>query len=205
MARLKDSKNKNQICPKGHNKALINGRTKQGQCRICHNDQNKQYAENHKQERSEYIKQYYVENKEKVQIQHKEYRDNNKFDKACYEKEYKKNRQKEDLNYKLVCNLRTRLYSALKNKQKKGSAVKDLGCSIDFLKQYLQSQFLPSMTWNNWGKGPDMWNIDHIVPLSSFDLTDREQLLKAVHYTNLQPLWEPDNLQKSSKILAVNI
>ena len=30
------------------------------------------------------------------------------------------------------------------------------------------------------------------------DLADRDQLLKAVHYTNLQPLWWEDNLRKSN-------
>jgi hypothetical protein len=200
MSRLKI-----QFCPKGHDKDLVNGKTKQGQCRICHNAQNTVYQNDHKQELSEYLKQYYIDNKKQIQIQHQEYRDSNNFDKAGYEKEYKKTRQKEDLNYKLVCNLRNRLYCALKKNQKKGSAVKDLGCSVEFLKKYIESKFLPGMTWNNWGKGPDKWNIDHVIPLSSFDLTDREQLLKAVHYTNLQPLWEPDNLQKSSKILAANI
>jgi hypothetical protein len=80
----------------------------------------------------------------------------------------------------------------LKTNAKAGSAVSDLGCSIPELKAYLEKMFQPGMTWENWGA----WHIDHIIPLASFDLTDREQFLKACHYTNLQPLWAPDNQRK---------
>lgn len=104
------------------------------------------------------------------------------------------------INKKLANNLRTRLRRAIKGNFKSGSAVRDLGCTIEFLKKYLESLFLPSMTWKNHGMGNDRWNIDHIKALANFDLTDRKQLLQAVHYTNLQPMWQPDNLSKSNKI-----
>jgi hypothetical protein len=119
-----------------------------------------------------------------------------------YYNNYTKERQKIDINFKLCCALRSRLNSAINNNQKGGSAVDDLGCSVNKLKIYLQLKFHRSprgqheyMTWNNWTI--DGWHIDHIKPLSSFDLKDPEQVKKACHYTNLQPLWAKDNLKKS--------
>ncbi len=58
-----------------------------------------------------------------------------------------------------------------------------------------------TMTWDNYGLYG--WHIDHIKPLASFDLTDREQFLEACHYTNLQPLWAEENLSKGNKIIQV--
>lgn len=115
---------------------------------------------------------------------------------------YIKQRLLNDLNFKLRFRLRTRLNHALKKGQKSGSAVSDLGCSISELKTHLETMFQSGMTWENWGKGKNNWNIDHIIPLASFDLTDREQFLKACHYSNLQPLWEKDNLSKSNKLIT---
>ena len=102
-----------------------------------------------------------------------------------------------NINFKLSDILRSRLRHAIKNNQKSGSAVKDLGCSIDDLKKYLESKFQPGMSWDNHGfRG---WHIDHIRPLSNFDLSVREQFLIACHYTNLQPMWWRQNIVKGNK------
>jgi len=45
------------------------------------------------------------------------------------------------------------------------------------------------------------WHIDHKKALANFDLTDREQFLQAMHYTNLQPLWAKDNISKLNRII----
>jgi hypothetical protein len=113
----------------------------------------------------------------------------------------RKYRYNTDIKFKLSIVLRTRLNAAIKNGQKAGSAIKDLGCSVDLLKSYIESKFLPNMTWDNWGK--DGWHIDHIIPISNFDLTNREELLKACHYSNLQPLWALDNFMKSDKLYII--
>jgi hypothetical protein len=150
---------------------------------------NKEY----KKERSE---KYYQDNIEHIKEQHAEY------DKKNRQKinERRKKRTKEDINYRLAIGLRSRLNAAIKGNYKSGSAIKDLGCTIPELKLYLESLFQSGMSWENWGRGHGKWNIDHIIPLSSFDLTDREQFLKANHYINLQPLWAIDNIKKSNKI-----
>jgi hypothetical protein len=69
---------------------------------------------------------------------------------------------------------------------------------VEELKLYLESQFTEGMSWDNYGR--EGWEIDHIRPLSSFNLEDRDELLKACHYSNLQPLWRTDNRKKGSRI-----
>jgi hypothetical protein len=80
---------------------------------------------------------------------------------------------------------------------KSNLAVKDLGCSVDDFKKYIESLFQPGMTWENRGHGVDKWQLDHKIALCRFDLTKREQFLIAAHYTNLQPLWHEEHLKKS--------
>jgi hypothetical protein len=103
----------------------------------------------------------------------------------------------EDVQFKLRKLLRERLRKAAKH-GRAGSAVALLGCSIDELKVHLESQFVDGMSWSNWSR--DGWHIDHVKPLSSFDLTNMTQLKEAMNYSNLAPLWAPDNLAKGSSI-----
>jgi len=140
-------------------------------------------------------KAYYEANIDKKKARHKAWRVANP-DKI---KAYNNTRIKIDIQYKLSRRLRSRLYKALQGNYKNGSAVRDLGCSIDELKMHLESKFQSGMSWDNWSF--DGWHIDHIKPLASFDLSDRAQLLLACHYTNLQPLWAIDNLSKGDSII----
>lgn len=103
-----------------------------------------------------------------------------------------------DVQYKLRWNIRNRFKQALLKSYKSGLAIKYLGCSIVELKNYLESKFMLGMTWENYGiKG---WHIDHIKPLSSFDLSDENNAAIACHYSNLQPLWAFHNLSKGNKV-----
>ena len=86
----------------------------------------------------------------------------------------------------------------LKGRIKKGSAVRDLGCQINQLVEWIESQFEDGMTWENYGKYG--WEIDHIIPLSMVDLEDEYWFRKVCHFTNLRPMWKMDNIRKRNKI-----
>lgn len=162
-------------------------------------------------------KKHYEANKEKIQAAHKVYNELNKDKiKKRTQEYYKKNRRKildrnesyhqnklkSNTQYRLAYILRCRLRTALNKKYKAGHAVKDLGCSITELKIYLESKFQAGMSWENHSQTG--WHIDHIKPLSHFDLSDRDQFLQACHYTNLQPLWAKDNLTKSDNYFSLS-
>jgi len=116
-------------------------------------------------------------------------------------------RNRRDPQSRLASTLRSRLLVALQYRDgtgyKGGSAVADLGCTIPELKKYLEDQFYPHphtgelMNWDNWSNSG--WQIDHIKPLSSFDLLDRAQFLEASRYTNLRPLWLVDHIRKTKR------
>lgn len=137
-------------------------------------------------------KKWRLQNPEKVKEIGRKSIIKNPEKKKLREKKYRKKRYHNDVNFRLASILRNRLGKALKNNFKKGSAVRDLGCSIEKLKIYLESHFESGMTWENYGE----WHIDHKIPLSSFDLTDPEQFKIANNYLNLTPMWAILNRQK---------
>jgi len=101
------------------------------------------------------------------------------------------------IDYRIIANLRTRLWQLLKEKNKCASTMELIDCTVEFLKQYLEKFFYDGMSWKNYGK---YWHVDHIIPCISFDLTDPEQQKKCFHWTNLQPLTVKHNMEKGSKL-----
>jgi hypothetical protein len=119
-------------------------------------------------------------------------------------KKYQKKKYHEDIQYNVAQKFRRKVRQILKLFLKgKLKSTKDtyrdyLGCSIKEYKDYLESKFQEGMNWENYGvKG---WHMDHIIPVTKFDLTDPEEVKKCFHYTNTQPLWAKDNRKKSNTI-----
>lgn len=176
-------------------------------CKACHS---LCYKEN-RLSRMKSKAQYETRNKEKILMQKREYYKIHKNEKSYYDKKYRKDnkdkikqykrnwdtKNKSNPIFKIKRNLRRRIHHVIKDNYKSDSTVNLLGCSVEEFKLYLESKFQPGMTWDNYGLGQDKWHIDHIRPCCDFDLSKDEEQRKCFHYSNMQPLWEKDNLKKS--------
>jgi len=149
----------------------------------------------------EYGRLYHKAHKEEIKARKKKYYEDhpdklrsllNKSKKS--KREYAKRKKNNDLQFKIKTNIRIRLRCAIRTKARRGSAVSDLGCTIEHLIKYIESLWKPNMSWDNWGKGIGKWQIHHLVPLHQFDLTDRNQLQLACNYSNLVPMWTEEHI-----------
>jgi len=149
---------------------------------------NKKWRSNNKEYNKERGILWRKNNPDKV----KEYNELFKINNPDYKKNYEINRRKVDLLYKLKHNIHSCLYTQLKRGKytKKSRTYKILGCSFEDFKRYLESQFEPWMTWENYGLYNGElnygWDIDHIIPTSSAN--SELEFLKLWNFTNLQPL-----------------
>lgn len=108
--------------------------------------------------------------------------------------EKRRTRKKEDANYRVLCNHRHYIYKCLTRYSRKcKSTVEYIGCDVDTLVKWLEYQFDEGMTWENYGK---VWTIDHVIPLSKFDLTNEKNQKVAFNWSNMHP--SKDNFCKGS-------
>jgi len=168
----------------------------------------KYYLEN-KEKFKEKFKEHYLKNKERIKVYQRKYHNENYKDKfRVYLKNYKSKKRKNDVNFKLIENLRNRIRYIIKFEPKQSKTLEYLGCSAGQLREHLKKQFITGMTLDNYGRGIGKWSIDHVIPCEVFgiykekNLEKREEKLKkCFHYTNLQPLWFDENVRKSDKII----
>lgn len=97
-------------------------------------------------------------------------------------------------NNKIKSNVSCRINHLLRKINYNGSktAERCLGCKKDFFIKYIESKFTKNMNWDN----RNLWDIDHIKPFTMFDLNNDDELFKAFHYTNLQPIWATSKIAK---------
>jgi len=96
--------------------------------------------------------------------------------------------------------VRSRIYICL-HKSKTKHSIEYLGCSSDHYFKWI-------FTYNNMfgldNHGKE-WHIDHVIPLSKFDLNNLDEQLIAFNWRNTMPLSATDNLSKNNKILKEQV
>ena len=163
--------------------------------------------------RSRDKKEYRDANRDAINAQSREYSSRpeilNHLKKKRRTEEYRKRKRdrekdlrKIDPKYKLIHGMRNSFNRYIK---KNAGTFEYLGIDRDGFLNYIESQLLEGMTWDNYGfvDGDRMagWHVDHIIPLCSFDFSDPDAAYRAWHYTNLRPLWARDNMSKGGRIV----
>lgn len=129
----------------------------------------------------------------------------NFIDGKSHTKEYRRKYSKQYRNSTIQRKLRDniggliRLYLRKRKVPKKSKLLEILPYSLQELKEHLENQFKPGMTWDNMGK----WQIDHRIPDSKFNYKSVKdlQFKQSWSLKNLQPLWENENKRKSNKLI----
>jgi hypothetical protein len=164
----------------------------------------KKWRDNNKEKLSKKHKLWYENNKNKWNDYIKEYRKNNIDKIRQIKRDYERNRKASDPLYKLISNFRTAIYTVLKesNVDKYGHYFDVLQYTPEELINHLEKQFVPDMTWDNYG----IWHVDHKLPITSFDIQEMgdEEFMRCWCLDNLQPMWGEENIRKSNKILEDN-
>jgi hypothetical protein len=159
--------------------------------------------EEYKQRMRDKANKFYLKNSEVLLEKNREYWKDKKRTRTREQKNKMNKRLKErrenDPVYKISSNCRVRFRNGLKGNPKSAKTEALIGCSFEFLKDYLESKFSSGMSWENYGE----WHIDHIKPISKFNLLCPEEQKKCFHYTNLQPLWAKDNFKKGNRFKEV--
>ena len=161
-----------------------------------YNARSRKYCAENNEEHNQYKRAYYKKNSARIMAQNMRW---STLNYEAYRKAVNINRKQKvlnDPNFRIACNLRSRIYNVLTGKSKSASTMELLGCTIAELWIHLESKFEPWMTRENYGIGG--WDLDHIKACANFDLTDPAQQRICFHYTNLQPLEHIANIKKGA-------
>lgn len=171
-----------------------------------YNTYHREYYKSYKQKNKDNVEIY--ENSEKRKLQKKIAKKTLLTKNPEYFNDYNKAKRLIDPEYKISQNLRNRINSAVRGFGKIKRTEELLGISFNSFKSYIESKFLPTMTWDNYGS---LWEIDHIIPCKSFKLIYPAHQIMCFNYRNLQPLFKYTttiegityigNINKGSKLL----
>lgn len=108
-----------------------------------------------------------------------------------------RNRRKADPSWRVAAHMRVLIHRALGKKKEGKSWRSFVPYSLEELMVHLERQFTRGMTWEKMGAEI---HVDHIVPLSSFQIEgpDSPGFAAAWSLSNLRPMWANENIRKNA-------
>lgn len=159
-------------------------------------DTNRAWRKRNADRHTENAKKWRYANKEKFTAYQKQWVEKNRDNLRARLRKWDTEMRATRPDYRLKRAMRGRINIALRGIRKLGSTVKLLGCDLETLRNWLESQFVDGMSWENYGP---VWHVDHVVPISWFDLSCEESQKRAFNYKNLQPLFAEENCKKGNR------
>ena len=109
-----------------------------------------------------------------------------------------RNKYKNDYQYRMKKILRSRFKKTILGQKNYKSILTYLGVTVEYFNNWIESQFDNKMTWDNQGI---YWEIDHVIPCSSFDFSNETDLNKCFNWKNMRPCERIENYSKNNKII----
>lgn len=180
-------------------------------CKVCDNLAHAAYAKLHPKETKGYADKYRKANQKKVNLtlqkwgwanpeKRKLWRKRNpekarEITRISGRKRYKITKNK------ISGNMSNSIRRSLRGNKKNCHWESLVGYTAEQLKEHIEKQFLPGMSWENWSRNG--WHIDHKIPQAAFNFEKSEDVdfKKCWELNNLQPLWAKDNKKKQDTVL----
>jgi hypothetical protein len=138
----------------------------------------------------DYNRNYRAAHKDRIDAVNRKWKQENKDAIRSKARERDRKRRESDPHYRAAKSLRLRMRLALKNRQRRGSIITLIGCSIGHLIAHLSSMFEEGMSWGNYGT---YWDIDHTMPMAAVNLDDSVELRAVANWRNLKPMEKNHN------------
>jgi len=161
-------------------------------------------TEEHKKEKRVYDKIYHASARDRRCALMRAYGVEHKVELQAYRNGYKIIRRKTDSTYRMKACLSARTLYAFKAQglKKSGHTLDWLGCNSIELQTWLTSKFVDDMTLENHGI---VWDIDHVIPCSAWDLSKPDHVKACFHWTNLQPLESRKNRYEKGGLIGTRL
>jgi transposase-like protein len=114
-----------------------------------------------------------------------------------YDRQYQHRKYHDDVQRRTAQLMYQRLNNTIRHGIRSSRTAEIIGTNHQNFLDWIEFKFTESMNWENYGS---VWCFEHCCPLTAFDLTNEEELKKAMHWVNIRPFCKIRNNEKKASI-----